>query len=162
MKKSINLTFKLVITIVILFAFIWYLVFSPMITFKKNETLIKEAAKNYYNYYTNELPTGERVKTLPLKKLYDTSYLREDIFVPNSTKMCSVTDSWVKVKRVNGDYKYYVYLECGLFKSNIDHEGPQIKLNGDSELVYGIDEEYKELGVKSVVDSNDGKLILIQ
>ena len=139
-------------------AFVWFIVVSPMITFHKNEESLENAAKRYFEINKEQLPTGERVKTITLKELYNDSYLKEDFYSPYSKKSCSITNSWVKVRRENNEFKYYVYLDCGILNSKIDHDGPDIKLNGDSKITLGVDEVYKELGVKSVVDNNDGKL----
>ena len=158
MNKKGNSIIKLVVTICIVFGFVWFLIVSPMITFHNNEKKLEKAAKRYFDIHSNSLPTGSRVKTLSLKELYDNGLLEGDIEVPNSKKVCSIGNSWVKVRKEDNLYRYYVYLECGMFRSKIDHEGPEIKLNGSSEVTLGIDEEYKEEGVASVIDKNDGKL----
>ena len=67
-KKLLN-TIKFLITIAIVCSFVWFLVISPMITFKKYENTFKEAAERYYELNSNKLPTGERVKTLSLNAL---------------------------------------------------------------------------------------------
>jgi len=149
---------KIFVVVAIILAFVWFLVISPMITFKSNEKKIIDAAESYYEYYSSELPTGERVKTLSLSALYDKSYLKENLFAPISNKACSVEKSWVKVKRVGGHYKYYVYLDCGAIKSNIDHKGPVVTLAGDETITVSLDGKFKDPGVKSVVDDNDGKI----
>ena len=158
MNKKNNNLIKLVVTIVIIIGFVWFLVVSPMLTFHGNEKKIEEAAKRYFDIHSNALPTGSRVKTLSLKELYDDGLLKGDMYVPNTKKVCSMGNSWVKVRKEDNLYRYFVYLECGMFKSRIDHEGPEIKINGAKEITLGIDEEYKEQGVASVVDKNDGKL----
>lgn len=158
MSDSIKNKIKFVVTLVIIVLFLWFLVISPMITFHSNEKKLEDAAKRYFELNSNELPTGERVKTLPLKTLYNKSFLEDDFKVPYTNKVCSLDDSWVKVKREGSEYKYYVYLECGVLNSTIDHKGPEIKLNGDSEVTVSRGEKYHELGVRSVVDNSDGKL----
>ena len=158
MQSKYSGTIKLLVVIAITIGLVWFLIISPSITFKNNEEKIKEAAKRYYEFYSTELPTGERVKTLSLSVLYKKAFLKENFFAPISNKACSVENSWVKVKRVSGHYTYYVYLDCGALKSRIDHTGPVIKLKGDEEISISIDEEYKELGVSSIVDDHDGKL----
>ena len=62
-KKLISLL-KLLVTIAIVCLFVWYLVISPMITFNEYEETFKAAAERYYELNRNQLPTGERVKTL--------------------------------------------------------------------------------------------------
>lgn len=158
MEKKIIRNIKILIVVALIAAFVWFLVVSPMITFHKNEESLENAAKRYFEINKEQLPTGERIKTITLKELYNDSYLKEDFYSPYSKKSCSITNSWVKVRRENNEFKYYVYLDCGILNSKIDHDGPDIKLNGDSKITLGVDEVYKELGVKSVVDNNDGKL----
>src|SRR5699024_4695828 len=70
----------------------------------------------------------------------------------------SITESWVKVRREDGEYKYYTYLKCGVISSIVDHKGPEITLNGDDSITIDQGSKYKELGVKSVVDNSDGKM----
>lgn len=158
MEKKIIRNIKILIVVALIAAFVWFIVVSPMITFHKNEESLENAAKRYFEINKEQLPTGERVKTITLKELYNDSYLKEDFYSPYSKKSCSITNSWVKVRRENNEFKYYVYLDCGILNSKIDHDGPDIKLNGDSKITLGVDEVYKEPGVKIVVDNNDGKL----
>lgn len=158
MKKGLLSKYRLLITIFIICIFIWFLIISPMITFHKNESILIDAGKRYYELNKDRLPVGERVGTLSLKALYNGSYIKEDIRIPYSKKVCSVDNSWVKVTRKNGEYKYYAYLDCGILKSSIDHKGPTIKLNGDDEIVVNVGEKFSDPGVKSVVDNTDGKM----
>lgn len=136
---------------------IWMFVLSPIITFKNNEKTMLKAAKRYYEINSNELPTGNRIKTLKLKTLYYKAFIKEDL-TTSGKKNCSVNNSWVKTRKENGQYKYYVYLECGYLKSKVDHDGPKVTLNGKDEITINRGEKYKELGVKSVVDKTDGNL----
>lgn len=137
---------------------IWFLIISPLFTFKSNENKMLKAGKRYFEVNSSELPTGSRVKTVLLKDLYSKGFLEDDLYVPLSSKACSVTNSFVKVKRVDGEYKYYTYLECGVLKSMTDNKGPEIVLNGDSEITINKGDKYKELGVKSVKDNTDGTI----
>ena len=148
-KKAVR-KIKLMVTCAILFGFLWFLVLSPMITFHDNEKTLEEAARRYFDLNPNELPTGERVKTVYLNTLYHKSFLKNDLRIPLTKKTCSIENSWVKVKRVNGDYKYYTYLECGVLTSNIDHKGPTIKLRGDKEMTIDVGNAYEEPGIESV------------
>ena len=158
MNKGLVKTIKLLIVIAIVGAFVWFLVLSPMITFRNNEKTLEEAARRYFELNKEQLPTGERVKTLSLNTLYKKSYLKEDFKTPYAGQLCSLEKSWVKVRRVNGEYKYYVFLDCGTLKSSIDHTGPQIKLKGKDELTISMGDEYKDAGISSVVDDTDGKI----
>ncbi|MBQ3306759.1 MAG: DUF5011 domain-containing protein [Bacilli bacterium] len=147
---------KLILVLVIVGIFVWFLVLSPMITFQRNEKIMEDAARRYFELNSDELPTGERVKTLSLSVLFKKSYIKQDFYAPISNKACSVENSWVKVKQENGKYRYYVYLDCGTFTSNVDHKGPVIKLNGKEEMSVNIGEEFTDPGVDSVVDEHDG------
>ena len=158
MTDTMKNKIKIIITVIIIGLFIWFLIISPMITFHRNEKLVEEAARRYYDLYSNELPTGERVRTLKLSTLYHKSFMKKDIFIPHTKKTCSTEESWVKVRRENGEYKYYTYLKCGVLNSMVDHKGPEIRLQGDMEIVVDKGNEYKELGIKSVVDNKDGKM----
>ena len=158
MNKGLLNKIKLLITIVLVLVFVWFLVISPMISFHDCESRLEEAARRYFELNSSELPSGENVKTLSLKTLYKKSFIKKDLFIPYTKKTCSVENSWVKVRRVDGEYKYYTYLECGVLSSTIDHKGPVITLKGETSMTVGKGEEYNELGVKSVVDNTDGKL----
>ena len=147
--------FALIFAIIFL---VWYFIISPEITFRKSEKIVQEAGKSYFDYNYSKLPTGERVSTVTLQELFTKSFIKEDIYIPHTKEPCSLKESWVKVKKVNGEYKYYTYLKCGLRQSSIDHEGPKITLNGEETITLDRGDEYKELGVKSVVDNKDGKL----
>ena len=158
MQKKYIKGLRIIIVLAIVGAFIWFLVLSPMISFHQNEKVLEDAAKRYYEINPIQLPTGERVKTLSLNTLYKQSYLKDDMKIPYTNKLCSIEKSWVKVRRENGEYRYYVYLDCGVLKSSIDHVGPQVKLKGKTDMVVHIGDKFKDPGIQSVVDNTDGKL----
>ena len=159
MEKKILKYIKIVVTIAIPCLFIWFLIIYPFLEFKKNENIVEDAAKRYYQLNSDKLPTGKRISTVTLKSLFDSAYIKEDFYIPYTKKPCSVTESWVKVSQTdNGEYKYYTYLKCGVFKSNVDAEGPIITLNGENEITINRGEEYIEQGVKSLKDNTDGKM----
>ena len=158
MKKKGALLIKLLIIIVTSATLTWFLIISPRRTFKEYEKQIEDAAKRYYELHNSELPIGERVKTLSLSALYNYGLLKGTFYVPLSQKTCSIEKSWAKVKKENGHYIYYIYLDCGRYKSNVDHTGPEIKLKGKEKITLRINEEYKEPGVESVKDDTDGKI----
>lgn len=157
-KKKVLKYVKILITVAIVFSGIYFLALHPYIEFRKNEKIMKEAAERYYYLNPDKLPTGERINTLTLKDLYRGAYIKKDIYLPYSKEPCSINNSWVKVRNVNNEYKYYTYLECGALKSSVDHVGPNIELNGNDEITIYNGEEYKEEGVKSVSDATDGKM----
>ena len=158
MQIKISKKIRIIITIAIVCAFLWFLVISPMITFHNNEKKLEEAAKRYFELNSNELPTGNRVKTVSLKTLYHKAFLKDDLKIPFTNKGCSIDNSWVKVRKENNEYKYYTYLECGILSSTVDHKGPVITLKGDNVVTVAKGEKYTEQGVKSVVDNVDGKM----
>ena len=157
MKNKLRLI-RLTITVVIVGLFVWFLVLSPYITFKQNESEMVKAAKRYYEINLDKLPTGTRISTVTLQTLSRESYIDKDFYVPFSKKPCSITNSWVKVKHTNSGYKYYTYLECGVLKSTTDHKGPVITLNGSEQMVINKGDKYEEPGVKKVVDNTDGEI----
>lgn len=148
----------LVVGILIVLLLIWFIFISPYVTFKSREKEVLNGAKRYYEINTSKLPTGTKLATLSLKTLYDKDFVDSS---PNSvyaTNKCNVDKSFVKVRRENGQYKYYVYLECGMLKSSVDHEGPSIKLKGSEEITLNRGEEYKEPGIERVSDNTDGEM----
>ena len=147
---------KIFIVVLILGLFVWFLILYPLLTFKKNENTMKKAAERYYELNMSKLPTGNRISTVTLQTLARESYVKEDFYIPLTNKVCSLKNSWVKVKHTSSGYKYYPYLECGAFKSAADHKGPVIMLNGDSKITLDKDVKYEDLGVKKVVDDTDG------
>ena len=157
-KKKMKKYLKLAIVIVVVVLFLWFLILNPLLTFKGYEKQVEDAAKRYFEINSSQLPTGTRVRTLSVQDLFDQSYLKEDFYVPFSKKPCSITESWVKVRQEDGEYKYYTYLKCGVISSIVDHKGPDITLNGDDSITIDQGSKYEELGVKSVVDNSDGKM----
>ncbi len=159
MQQKVKKYIKLIITIAIPCLFIWFLVIAPYLEFKSNEKTFKEAAKRYYELNSDKLPTGKRVSTVTLKTLYNDAYIKEDFFTPYTNKPCSITESWVKVSQNDaGEYEYITYLQCGIFKSSVDHEGPTIKLKGATEITINRGEEYVDPGIESVSDNKDKKM----
>lgn len=158
MNKSLLKITKFIITVFIIGLFVWFLVLSPMLKFHGYENTMRDAAKRYFELNSNELPTGERVKTLSLNALYKGAYLKEDFYVPYTNNLCSLENSWVKVRKESGHYKYYVNLNCGLFNSSVDHKGPDIKIKGDENIQISIGTKFEDPGVSSVVDDKDGVL----
>ena len=158
MKDKILKRARVIVGIIIIVLISWIFIVKPKINFIRDENTFMKAAQRYFELNSSELPSGERVKTLPLQKVYDAGLLEKDFYIPFSKKTCSNENSWVKVRRENGEYKYYTYLECGYLKSTVDHEGPQIILNGKEEITINRNTKYKELGVKEVNDKVDGSL----
>ena len=156
-KKTISFL-KLLVVVVIVALFAWFIFIKPSYNFSKYEKTLEEAAVRYYQLNQTELPTGKRVATVTMQTLYHKSYLKEDFYIPYTDKPCDLKESWVKVRKVDGEYKYYTYLQCGAMKSTVDNKGPDIKLNGSDVVTVDLGSKYKEPGVKSVVDNTDGKM----
>ena len=156
-KKTLSVL-KLLVVVVIVALFVWFIFIKPSYNFSKYEKTLEEAAVRYYQLNPTELPTGKRVATVTMQTLYHKSYLKEDFYIPYTDKPCDLKESWVKVRKVDGEYKYYTYLQCGAMKSTVDNKGPEIKLNGSDVVTVDLGSKYKEPGVKSVVDNTDGKM----
>lgn len=156
-KKTLNFL-KLLVVVVIAALFVWFVFIYPSYNFSKYEKSLEEAAKRYFDLNQTELPTGNRIATVSMQTLYHKSYLKEDFYIPYTDEPCNLKDSWVKVRKVDGEYKYYTYLQCGAIRSTVDSKGPTIKLNGSEKITVDLGEEYKDPGIKSVVDNSDGKM----
>lgn len=157
-KNNIMKIIRIFIPIIIIVIFVWFLVLKPGYMFKQYEKQVKKAAERYYEINSDKLPTGNRVKTLSVQELYRDAYIKEDMFLPYSKEPCDAEKSWVKVKKDNNDYKYIVYLQCGVIKSTIDHTGPIITLNGSKKIEVELNSIYEDPGIKSIVDKKDGNI----
>lgn len=153
-KKVIIIFIILVIVLAI-----WFIVLKPFIKFKSNENSVLEAAKRYYEINTRALPTGNRISTITLQKLYEKDLIDKDLTSSYSSKLCDSNNSWVKVKRTNEGYKYYVHLKCGVFSSSgVDSKGPIITLKGLENIEHSRKEKFIDPGIASVIDDKDGNI----
>lgn len=135
----------------------WEFFFSRFYEFQTQEKMFLDGTKSYYDTYPRYLPKEGETREITLAELYDAGKV-ETLYVPGSHKLCD-TDSWVRVyKNKNGEYEYFVNLECNKYKSKIDRKGPVIELEGEKTVVVDYGTEYQEPGVKSVVDDMDGKI----
>lgn len=155
-KNKKKITISLIVVIAV--ALIWFLIISPLIEFKKSENEVLNAGKRYFEVNKTYLPTGNRIKTISLKTLYNKDFIKEDIKVPNSSSMCDENESWVKVQKKNNEYNYIVYLKCGIYSSKVDHKGPTITLKGENEITVNKGDKFKDPGIASVSDNTDGKI----
>ena len=147
------------VAIVLAVLAIFYIFINPIIKFKSYEKAMVKAAERYYEINPDKVPTGNRTGTVTLQQLFNGHYIEKDFYVPFTKKPCSITKSWVKTRAVNNETKNYVYLYCGkAFQSKVDHKGPVITLNGDTNITINKGEEFKDPGVKSVKDASDGDL----
>lgn len=135
----------------------WNLYFSKYKIFYENEDKFTETVKRYYEMNSNYLPKKNETREVTLQDLYDKE-LMDDIYIPKTNKLCD-SNSWVRVYQDNdGNYTYTTYLKCGKYESKVDHTGPVITLNGDSEIVLSYGSTYNEEGVSKVVDDTDGEM----
>lgn len=155
-KNKKKITISLIVVIAV--ALIWFLIISPLIQFKKSEKEVLNAGKRYFEVNKTYLPTGNRIKTISLKTLYNKDFIKDDIKVPNSSSMCDENESWVKVQKKNNEYNYNVYLKCGIYSSKVDHKGPTITLKGENEITVNKGDKFKDPGIVSVSDNTDGKI----
>ena len=146
------------VVIGIILVLIYVLIISPYIQFKKNEKEMIEATKRYYEINEDKMPTGRRLATVSLETLYNEKYIEKNYYVPLTKKTCSPKNSWGKISKTDGTPKYYVYLDCGIFKSNIDHTGPEIKLKGEQNMTVSRYSAFTDPGVESITDKHDGKM----
>lgn len=135
----------------------WNLYFSKFKIFKDNEKLFLETVERYYSMNSNYLPEKNGTREMTLQKLYEGHHI-SDLYVPKTKKLCD-SNSWVRVYQdENGKFSYTTYLKCGKFESNVDHTGPEITLNGESEITLALGSTYQESGVSKVYDKVDGNL----
>lgn len=156
-KEKKSKMIKIVVTVVIVVLFVWVFILYPLGYFHKNEDKLKKAAEHYFEINYTELPEKDQVKTLTLSDLSNEKYI-DDLYVPYTKNVCSVKDSWVKVRKEGDGYKYYVYLKCGYLSSAVDHTGPEITLNGDREITIDKGESFQDPGIKSVFDKVDKEI----
>ncbi|MDD6223948.1 MAG: DUF5011 domain-containing protein [bacterium] len=143
--------------IIIIGVLAWQFVFSKYLIFNQREQEFLDAVKQYYESNPSYYPKQGETNEVTLQRLYDNQQISA-LYVPKSKKLCSA-DSWVRIYHNEKDeYEYYVYLECGNFKSKVDHEGPKIELNGEEKIIVDYGKEYQDPGVKSVVDKVDGEI----
>lgn len=161
MKKRI---IKFIVTVLISLLLVlsgivsWEVYFSKYKIFHDQEKLFLSEVKHYYELNEQYLPQKGETREITLQKLYDMEYI-SDLYIPKTRKLCDSSSSWVRVyKNADAEYEYTTYLKCGKYESKVDHNGPSITLNGNTQVVIALNTSYEELGVKSVEDDYDGKI----
>lgn len=135
----------------------WNFYFSKYYIFHNQEKDFLEAVERYFEFNSKFLPRKDETKEITLQDLYDGEHI-QSLYVPKTKKLCD-PNSWVRVyHNTNGEYEYRTYLKCGKFESDVDHVGPEITLNGASQVVLALGSEYQELGVSKVNDKEEGKI----
>ncbi len=161
-KNFINKNKKYLIILFIGFLFMlvgyisWEVYFSKIEIFKAEEKKLIEAGKTYYKFRQQYLPKDGEFREVDLETLYKNVEM-DGLYVPKTKKMCN-SKSWVRVYNTKEKYTYIAYLDCGKYKSDVDHKGPEIKLNGSNTLYVALGNKYEELGIKEVIDDKDGKI----
>lgn len=135
----------------------WEFYFSKYKIFHEYEKQFTEAVERYYNMNKQYLPGKQETREMTLQDLYDGNHIG-DLYVPKTKTLCD-SNSWVRVyQNEKGEYEYTTYLKCGKFESDVDHIGPEITLNGETEMIISLGSEYQEPGVSKVYDQVDGDL----
>lgn len=147
---------KLFLTVVIIGMIVWFIFIFPLIKFKKMESDVLNATKRYFEINESKLPKGNSSRKVSLDMLYKYDFIINDLKAPYTNKYCNSDESWGRVIKNGSSYDYSVYLDCGVFKSRVDHKGPNVKLNGSDEVIIYQGDEYKDEGIKNVVDDTDG------
>ena len=151
--------FRNIVIIVVIVLLFYFILLKPYLTFKSNENTLTKAGMRYFDLNEDKLPTGKRVSTVTLQELATSKYVESDFYEPFSKKLCSITKSWVKVKKEGSDYKYYTYLDCGVVSSTgVDHTGPVLTLKNKDKMTVDRFSDFTDPGVESVVDDTDGKI----
>lgn len=133
-KKKIIRIVEIVAVVLVLFLVFFFGFYYPNKIFRDNEVALSEAGERYYQVNRNFIPNEEgRVMTVTLATLVQEKYL-DDLLIPYSNKVCDLEDSNVKAVLKDGKYEYYTYLKCGRYESDVDHEGPVIKLKGKTTI----------------------------
>ena len=157
-KKKIIKIIVAVAVVVIIVLLVWFLYLYPRRIFRENERLLSEAGERYYEINSTRLPKDEgRVISVTLDTLIKQDYL-DGLYEAYGNKLCDLNESNVKAVNRDGKYEYYTYLKCGSFESDVDHEGPVITLNGDTDMTVSRGGEFTDPGIKSVVDNVDGEM----
>ena len=151
--------FRNLVIIVVFILLFYFILLKPYLTFKSNEKTLMNAGMRYFDLNEDKLPTGKRVSTVTLQELATSKYVESDFYEPFSKKLCSITKSWVKVKKEGSSYKYYTYLDCGVVSSTgVDHTGPVLTLKNKEKMIVDRYSDFTDPGVESVIDDNDGKI----
>ena len=154
-KKVVKIVILVLAVIAVLFL-LWNYIIYPIQTFRRNEKILSEAVKRYFEINRRNLPKEEgRVSTVSLEVLIKQKYL-DELKIKND--ICDIKNSNVKMRNESGVSSYYTHLQCGNRHSNVDYTGPTITLNGTKKMTINKGETYKELGVLSVKDKIDGDL----
>lgn len=154
LKKNNSFKLAVVAIFVIGIGLLLYRIFiADGVLFEQNEEAFLNGVKKYYEYDSSKLPKQGSFRELTLQDMYELGWV-DSLKVPNKNKFCS-EDSFVRTINENGEYRHVVYLKCGKFESSVDHEAPEIVLNGSTSVIAPLYQTYTDLGVKEVKDNKD-------
>lgn len=157
-KKKFNKdTISILVIAVIIVAGLWVIIIHPFLQFHKNEDIFRKSAERYFELNKQYLPQEGNITTVTGMTLYDKKFVGM-LTSAYSSGECDLKESWVKVKRDKGEYKYYTYLKCGMISSKTDHKGPTITLKGNENIEIEKGEKFLDPGIKSVRDNTDGDM----
>ena len=155
-KQKLKKTIILAVIVLVVLYILWDLFLYPHHAFRRNEKILSEAGKRYFEINSRNLPTEVgRVSTVSLETLIKQKYL-DELKIKNN--LCDIRKSNVKMKNESSGQSYYTYLKCDNRQSNIDHTGPYIKLNGSKKMTVSVGDEFKDPGIFNVRDDKDGDL----
>ncbi len=156
-KKINNNTISILVISLVIILGLWVIIIYPLIKFNSNEKILENAGKRYFQINNSFLPQEGETKMIDAITLVDKSYMNSLRTAYNNSE-CDLKESWVKVRKTSGEYKYYPYLKCGILKSRVDHTGPIINLKGKDVIEIEKDEKFEDPGINNVKDNTDGDL----
>ena len=157
-KKNKKSILSILVIVLVIILGLWVIVIYPLVKFNSNEKILRKAGERFFQLNANRVPREGEMATVSGITLLDKSYISEALKGAYSGSECDLKSSWVKVKKVSGELKYYTYLQCGFMSSRVDHKGPDIKLNGKLEMEVERGTDFKDPGIKSVKDNTDGNM----
>lgn len=159
MKFKISKGVKIIFVIAIIFILAGFgsykLYFEKLFIFQENEKMFLKGVEDYFLINKTFVPKNGDYKNVTLQDMYDNG-LVEALHVPKSNKFCSEDNSFIRLINEKGVLRYVTYLECGKFKSKVDHTSPVIVINGDKKVIVNLYDNYQDKGIKTVIDDYDG------
>ena len=159
MKFKISKSVKIIFVIAIMFILIGYgsykLYFEKLFIFQEYEKMFLKSVEDYFLINKTFVPENGDYKNVTLQDMYDNGLI-EALHVPKSDNFCNEDNSFIRLINEKGILRYVTYLECGKFKSKVDHTSPVIVINGDKKVIVNLYDSYQDAGLKTVIDDYDG------
>lgn len=143
-KKKLMLgliIFSIIIAVLIGGSLLYYNFFAKK-TFQEIETIMENAAKEYYKYHKNELPekSGES-KSISISDLVAAEYMKTtEEYLKDENIMCQGN---VNVTNVNNNFRYVPMLDCGKdysYKKLVDYIKENESIVTSGEGLYNIND----------------------